>query len=1136
MILKWVDEIIMKLLHLTLSALLIFAICIGAASAAGSGTFSANNALDIKQGNNGTVEIYLNNTFDPPAGSLTFDLTYDQTVAAARDVVSNTAFGTPAYNQLDSPITIGVITSTTGIPTGNTWLFQIPMEALKNDGSSTALTLSLITLDDAIDGNDLIPSTTVVNGTFSTLDEVPPVVTITTSGTVSSTFAVAGTITDVGGMGTASVTLTGLTSGETQTFGLPLTPAAAVNTWTFSENVDWPTYEDVRVAVTATDAAGNSGSDDAIITVSPVGFSDPEPTGYLNAQPSVIRVFTQQMNQSTVTMTLTGPSTIPLGVTFDGGYAENTSVPALADGTWTVTAGGTDTTGGTQSLDWSFTLDTVPPTISTFAITDTDGDGYIEAGETLTLTWDVADLNFANVSLVDTATDAVLWTNSNRAGTTTTAITVGNRDLEFRAYDLAGNYAKRSFHLYYNYMAWVNSTRMGTISGIDTNLTAMRQFDLTAQGSVIFYNARDVPFPALGAIARSVTHVGQVTSDTYVTVDNTANTTYTGADTYDNVWTYDPGSVLDFEVQAPDIKGANLMILEANESYLAQLIDEGRAAEDNLNYNDLIQKSAWIFIDGGYTKIEVNPDGTFSQPVADGAALTVATSGKIMDTLALSANQVDLDAGYRLSAQHLADPSFPAGDYVLAAISVDGDRIGLIDGMPFTVMDTNEVGTVPALVDRGTDFDASFPTPARRVAAVVVRDATWDATVGIDASVLNLDMISASLTYNDIPATKKLIGNVYATPDAAAYAVASNTTTVSVSTDGLLSGTYHVYLLAEDEDGTVQAYGHHQIRVHDPDAPVANFTASPTSGTAPLTVTFTDYSTGNITSRLWAFGDGATATTQNATHTYAAGTYTANLTVTGPLGNDSMIQTITVTAAPSPSHGGGGGGGSSVTTTTSTGSATLLTASWGSVLKPYRIYSDEKIANLYIPTGVVALDEDGEPVSEITISDLGSDEMPAVPDGVTYTFMGYAVKCTPAGATFSPAIDLTFTLDNDQWARVLDKADGRVDTLVVKWYNPLTEVWEHVPTTIDAVQHTVTASVSHFSIFGLFSDTAVETPVTQEPTTPPTTVTPATTVSTTTTTTTPTPSGGEGFPWLWVLVIIVIILVAVGVYFYLQRR
>jgi len=63
-------------------------------------------------------------------------------------------------------------------------------------------------------------------------------------------------------------------------------------------------------------------------------------------------------------------------------------------------------------------------------------------------------------------------------------------------------------------------------------------------------------------------------------------------------------------------------------------------------------------------------------------------------------------------------------------------------------------------------------------------------------------------------------------------------------------------------------------------APVASFTGTPASGTAPLSITFTDTSTGSPASWSWDFGDGTTSGEQNPVHTYtSAGTYTVNLTV-----------------------------------------------------------------------------------------------------------------------------------------------------------------------------------------------------------------------------------------------------------------
>jgi len=75
-------------------------------------------------------------------------------------------------------------------------------------------------------------------------------------------------------------------------------------------------------------------------------------------------------------------------------------------------------------------------------------------------------------------------------------------------------------------------------------------------------------------------------------------------------------------------------------------------------------------------------------------------------------------------------------------------------------------------------------------------------------------------------------------------------------------------------------------------ASVASFTASPTTGTAPLQVQFTDQSSGTINSWSWNFGDGSTSSERDPVHTYAqAGDYTVTLTVSGPGGNDIETQT-----------------------------------------------------------------------------------------------------------------------------------------------------------------------------------------------------------------------------------------------------
>ena len=81
--------------------------------------------------------------------------------------------------------------------------------------------------------------------------------------------------------------------------------------------------------------------------------------------------------------------------------------------------------------------------------------------------------------------------------------------------------------------------------------------------------------------------------------------------------------------------------------------------------------------------------------------------------------------------------------------------------------------------------------------------------------------------------------------------------------------------------------------ITDSEPVTAGFTADVTSGIAPLTVTFTDTSTGSRIGWNWTFGDGDTtnATRQNPVHTYtASGTYDVSLEVYNATSGSDSIQ------------------------------------------------------------------------------------------------------------------------------------------------------------------------------------------------------------------------------------------------------
>ena len=120
------------------------------------------------------------------------------------------------------------------------------------------------------------------------------------------------------------------------------------------------------------------------------------------------------------------------------------------------------------------------------------------------------------------------------------------------------------------------------------------------------------------------------------------------------------------------------------------------------------------------------------------------------------------------------------------------------------------------------------------------------------------------------------------------------------------AGTYDINLTATNAAGSDDEIKNGYITVSEAvSTPVANFTASPRSGTAPLAVTFTDTSTNTPTSWKWAYKNATVgwtqfSTVQNPSYTFAAGTYDINLTATNAAGSDDEIKTGYITVAATP--------------------------------------------------------------------------------------------------------------------------------------------------------------------------------------------------------------------------------------------
>jgi PKD repeat protein len=132
-------------------------------------------------------------------------------------------------------------------------------------------------------------------------------------------------------------------------------------------------------------------------------------------------------------------------------------------------------------------------------------------------------------------------------------------------------------------------------------------------------------------------------------------------------------------------------------------------------------------------------------------------------------------------------------------------------------------------------------------------------------------------------------------------------------------GAYNVTLVVTDSKGAVSGPKTQLVTVMpDPPAPPppphnsaprADFRADPTSGTAPLTVRFSNASTdadGDAIASSWDFGDGSTSIERSPTHLFtSAGTFTVTLMVTDARGASSTPRRENITVRPGAGEGPG---------------------------------------------------------------------------------------------------------------------------------------------------------------------------------------------------------------------------------------
>lgn len=284
--------------------------------------------------------------------------------------------------------------------------------------------------------------------------------------------------------------------------------------------------------------------------------------------------------------------------------------------------------------------------------------------------------------------------------------------------------------------------------------------------------------------------------------------------------------------------------------------------------------------------------------------------------------------------------------------------------------------------------------------------------------------------------------------------------------------------------------------------PVVDLTqTSPAEGenTGPVTMTIIgNYFVDGATVKLFKFGQtpifatnvnviSPTKITCDFDLTGAAVYSDWNLRVTNPDGqynSDNNLFQFAILAVKSiiASSGGGGGGGSGYTSnaaysapapvenqpaaeseappTVDTGKSADLHSNADAVTtQETTLNSNDNLAMVSIPQGIVAKDAAGSPLTSVSITAVAETAVPADTSGKPLR----AYELGPNGATFSPAITLTFTAPQPQ--------PGQEYT--IRTLDHATNTWLDLPTTYHPEAGTVTAEVSHLCCFALFAKTTV---------------------------------------------------------------
>ena len=255
---------------------------------------------------------------------------------------------------------------------------------------------------------------------------------------------------------------------------------------------------------------------------------------------------------------------------------------------------------------------------------------------------------------------------------------------------------------------------------------------------------------------------------------------------------------------------------------------------------------------------------------------------------------------------------------------------------------------------------------------------------------------------------------------------------------------------------------------------VSNLSPSPgasVSTTSPVIgASYSDATSGidGTTTRILLDGTdvtaSATATASSISYTAAGltpGTHSVRVIVNDRAGNEaSQSWSFQVVAGGGGGGGSGGGGLGGSGSHAGTTDVSDIIGSDGVFTGGIAAESEDGKCVLTINAGIKGLTRGGRSLEQIALVEMETPPDPPEDSNV----IGLAYDLGPDGATFDPPIDLTFSYDES-----LIPEGVTEENLVVALWDSETDEWVELVCVIDPENNTITAEVSHFTIFSILA-------------------------------------------------------------------